>query len=62
MQALATQELFESYGLDVSIINYEKLESRTVNFLRFWAGKNTINLIFLLHVVTTHSFKYANVP
>lgn len=48
LQALATQELFMSHGLDVSIINYQKKESRFENLLKLWAGKNPIKALVIL--------------
>jgi len=51
LQAFATQELFKSYGLGVSIINYEKMESRTENLLKFWAGNNPIKAVVMLPTI-----------
>ncbi len=42
LQAFATQELFKSYGHDVTIINYVRENVRYENLLKTWGGKNLI--------------------
>lgn len=47
LQALATQKLFESYGHNVTIINYVRENVKPENLLKSWCGKNIVKMLVM---------------
>lgn len=45
LQTLATQELFQSYGFDVEIINYIREDCLDKNLMNYWCGSNPVKRV-----------------